>query len=174
MKAETLVNALKKELGGRVSNISVSETVHGKNNARAVRVWAAVKPSDFKKTVKFLSKLEGHAHYCVSSGFDDEKEIEIINHFALNCAEPKKLILFSLRTRVPKRKPEMDSITDLIPGAWVSEKEKQEFLGVKIRGIEPGRLFLDDSLPKGVFPWRKDSKGPGRHAINLHSGERVD
>lgn len=174
MNPKTLVKALKKEFGEKISEIEIKETVHGRKNRKAARVWATVKASDFKKVVKFLFSLQEFPHYSVSSGIDLGKEIEIINHFGLNYAKPNKLILFSLKVRLSKKKPEMETLTDLIPGAWVSEKEKQEFLGIKIKGIKPGRLFLDDSLPKGVYPWRRDSKGAGKHAINLHTGESIE
>jgi len=174
MDAGSLAKALKKEFGAGVSGIRTDETVHGKSNSRAQRLWVTVKPGDYKKVVAFLFELQAFPHYCVSSGYDAGKEIDIISHFAMNYAKPNGLVLLNIKTSLPKKKPEMDSITGMIPGAWVSEKEKQEFLGIKVKGIEPGRLFLDDSLPKGVYPWRKDSKGPGKTAINLHSGEKVE
>ncbi len=174
MNTESMVKSLKKEFGKRILEISLSETPVGKNGKKASRIWMSVKPGDFKSVVKYLFKLQEFPHFSVSSGFDAGKEIEIINHFTLNYGRPGAMILLSIRTRLPKKKPEMDTITDLIPGAWVSEKEKQEFLGVKIKGIKPGRLFLDDSLPRGVYPWRKDSKGPGKYAINLRTGDSVE
>lgn len=174
MNAEQIVKALKKEFGSKLKDVSVRETVHGKKNIKAQRIWATVKPADYKKVVKFLFTLQEFPHHCVSSGTDMGKEIEIVNHFALNYGVPSGLVIFNLKTQLPKTKPEMDSITDLIPGTWITEKEKQEFLGVDIKGIPKGRLFLDDSLPKGVFPWRKDKKGPGKNAINLHTGDPVE
>ena len=61
---------------------------------------------------------------------------------------------------VPKADPVIDTISDLIPGALFSEREKQEMIGVKVRGIpDPRRLFLPDDVPEGVYPWRKDETG---------------
>lgn len=173
MNAEAIVKSLKKEFEKKILDISLSETPVGKK-AMASRIWMSVKPGDFKSLVRYLFKLQEFPHFSVSSGFDAGKEIEIINHFTLNYGKPGQMVLLNIRVRLPKKKPEMDSITDIIPGAWVAEKEKQEFLGVKIKGIEPGRLFLDDSLPKGVYPWRKDSKGAGKYAINLRTGDSVE
>jgi len=174
VKPEKIISSLKKEFGKKILEVKTSETVHGKKNDKAVRIWVTVKPVDFKPMVKYLFELQAYPHFMVSSGFDDGKEIEILNHFALNYGKPLEMVVLTIRTRLPKTKPEMDSISDIIPGAWVAEKEKQEFLGIKIKGIEPGRLFLDDSFPKGVFPWRRDKKGPGKTAINLHTGDKVD
>lgn len=174
VNAGTITKSLRKEFGKKILEISLSETPVGKKKTKASRIWMSVKPEDFKSVVKYLFKLQEFPHFSVSSGFDAGKEIEIINHFTLNYGHPGAMVLLNIRVRLPKKKPEMDTITDLIPGAWVAEKEKQEFLGVKIKGIEPGRLFLDDSLPKGVYPWRKDSKGAGKHAINVRTGDSVD
>ena len=61
---------------------------------------------------------------------------------------------------VPKSDPVIDTISDLIPGALFSEREKQEMIGVTVRGIpDPRRLFLPDDVPEGVYPWRKDETG---------------
>ncbi len=174
MNAEQKVKALNKEFGSKLKDVRIHETVHGKKNIKAQRIWATVKPADYKKVVEFLFTLQDFPHHCVSSGTDMEKEIEIVNHFGLGYGIPQGAVLFNLKTSLPKTKPNMDSITDLIPGAWIAEKEKQEFLGINVKGIPPGRLFLDDSLPKGVFPWRKDAKGPGKNAINLHTGDAVE
>ena len=61
---------------------------------------------------------------------------------------------------VPKSDPVIDTISDLVPGALFSEREKQEMIGVKVKGIpDPRRLFLPDDVPEGVYPWRKDETG---------------
>ncbi len=82
-------------------------------------------------------------------------------------------MLFTLRVKLPKQRPKMKTITDLIPGAMISEKEKREFFGIKIEGLAPGKMFLDDSL-SGVYPWRRDSKGADKIAKNLHSGDAIE
>ena len=57
----------------------------------------------------------------------------------------------------------------MIPGALISERELQEMLGVKIKGIpDSRRLFLPKEIPRGVYPWRRDSKGLGKLVRNLN------
>jgi len=42
-------------------------------------------------------------------------------------------------------------------------------LGVTIKGIpDSRRVFLTDDFPEGVYPWRKDEKGPRKLIRNLH------
>ena len=70
---------------------------------------------------------------------------------------------------MPKTKPEIETICDYIPGTLITEREKQEMLGVKIIGIpDTRRLFLPDDFPKDVYPWRKDEKGMEKLIRNLH------
>jgi membrane-bound hydrogenase subunit beta len=48
-----------------------------------------------------------------------------------------------------------------------SEREKQEFLGVRVIDIPDGRrLFLPDDFPEGIYPWRKDETGVPEGMIN--------
>jgi ech hydrogenase subunit D len=40
---------------------------------------------------------------------------------------------------------EIDSITPLIPGAYIAENELSEMFGVRVKGM-PGRFFLHESV----------------------------
>ena len=72
-------------------------------------------------------------------------------------------------TSLPKTKPEIDTISDLIPGALIAEQEKQEMLGIKVKNIpQDRRSFISDDFPKDVYPWRKDETGPKKMVRNLH------
>lgn len=173
MNADRFIKKLKKELGNDVSNFKVVTTEHGLSKSKAYRVWADVDNKNLKDVVKKIFSLQEYPHFSVSSGFDAGRHIEVLLHFALNYANPKELVLFTLRTKVPKQRPKMKTITDLIPGALISEKEKREFLGIEIEGLAPGKMFLDDSL-SGIYLWRKDAKGADKIAKNLHSGDKVE
>ncbi len=75
----------------------------------------------------------------------------------------------NITVELPKSKPEIESICDLIPGALITEQEKQEMLGIKVKGIpKDKRVFVSDDFPKGIYPWRKDEKGPEKMVRNLH------
>jgi len=78
-------------------------------------------------------------------------------------------ISLNIAVEIPKTKPEIETICDLIPGALITEREKQEMLGIKVIGIpDSRRLFLPDDFPKDVYPWRKDEEGLGPYIKNLH------
>ena len=90
-------------------------------------------------------------------------------HFVLNHDVRLGEINLNISVELPKSKPEIETICDLIPGALITEREKQEMLGVKIIGIPDERkLFLPDDFPEGIYPWRKDDTGPEKLYKNLH------
>ena len=83
------------------------------------------------------------------SGYDNGKEIEVIYHLV------KENFLLNLKVPVPKDSSEIQTITDMFPGAFLLEKELSEMLGVKIIGHpKPGKLFLPEDF-KGKPPLRK-------------------
>jgi len=54
-------------------------------------------------------------------------------------------------------KPEIDSITPLIPAAEWIEREMRDLLGITFRNHpNPQRLILEDDWPDGVYPLRKE------------------
>jgi len=95
-----------------------------------------------------------------------------VYHFSLFHGARGRELSLNITVSLPKENPVVDTITDLIPGALISEQEKQEMLGVKIRGIpKDTRVFVADDIPKDVFPWRRDETGPGKLVRNLHEGD---
>jgi formate hydrogenlyase subunit 5 len=67
--------------------------------------------------------------------------------------------IITIKVEVPKEKPQLKTISDLMPGAVFDEMEVTDLLGVVFEGHpSPGRLVLPDNWPDGVFPLRKDAK----------------
>ena len=66
--------------------------------------------------------------------------------------------IINVKVEVPKEKPQLKTISDLMPGAAFDEMEVTDLLGVVFEGHpSPGRLVLPDNWPDGVFPLRKDT-----------------
>ena len=124
--------------------------------------------SIFKKVIKHLCDYQ-FPHLAVVSGSDLGKNIELTYHFSVNFGTRLNEISLNIAVEIPKSKPEIETICDYIPGALITEREKQEMLGVKVIGIpDTRRLFLPDDFPKDVYPWRKDEKGMEKLIRNLH------
>jgi membrane-bound hydrogenase subunit beta len=99
-------------------------------------------------------------HFAVIAGSDLGEEIELLYIFSVFYGTKFGEYMVTFGIRLPKTDLTIPTITDLIPGALLSEREKQEFFGITVTDIPDGRrLFLPDDFPQGVYPWRKDETG---------------
>ncbi|WP_440059656.1 NADH-quinone oxidoreductase subunit C [Thermogladius sp. 4427co] len=63
------------------------------------------------------------------------------------------------RTYIPRDKPIIDSIVDLVPGAFSAEAEIYDLLGIEFKGnssLRRGFFVPSDIVDKKVYPLRKD------------------
>jgi len=97
------------------------------------------------KHLGYLSAITG-----IDPGTDQEV-LEVLFHFCTGYAT------ITLRVKVPKDSPEINTLTEIIPGAEPFERELSEMFGVKVVGLRnPAHLYLPDDWPDGVYPLRKD------------------
>jgi len=165
---EELVKYFKDEFKTKIKSIDIKTRAAGSKKKETSTIWMRIDKTVFKDVIKHLVDYQ-YPHLPVVSGNDLGKNIELIYHFTVNYGERLKEINFHISVELPKSKPEIESICDLIPGALITEREKQEFLGVKIKGIPDDRkLFLPDDWPDKVYPWRRDETGPEKYYKNLH------
>jgi len=163
-----LVKSFKDEFKTKIKDAKIKERAAGKKKNVTTSIWMKVDKSIFKDVVKHLISLQ-FPHLAVASGNDLGKTIEIIYHFTVNFGTRMKVINLSISIEVPKTKPELETISDIIPGALITEREKAEMLGVKIKGIpDDRRCFVPEDFPEGVYPWRRDKTGPEKYYKNLH------
>ncbi|MFA4855445.1 MAG: NADH-quinone oxidoreductase subunit C [archaeon] len=140
--------------------------------ASVERLWISVERYSFKEAVKHLCGLYEMPHFSVIAGCDLGETIELNYIFTLGYGTKFGELCVVLKVALPKKDLVVPTITDLVPAALISEREIQEMLGVKVQGIpDARRLFLPEEFPKGVFPWRRDSKGPERLVRNLNREE---
>lgn len=77
--------------------------------------------------------------------------LEVLYHFSTAAA------IITLRVRVPRDHPAVDTLSDVIPSAEVFERELHEMFGVDVVGLRnQEKLYLPDDWPDGVYPLRKD------------------
>ena len=116
------------------------------------RIFVYIKKDALKDAVKYLVKDLKFKHLSTITGVDLGKEIEVIYHLAY-----KGSIELSLGLTVPKNNPSVPTVTDLIPGAVLYEREVHELLGVNFEGhpdLSP--LVLPEGWPQDVYPLRKE------------------
>ena len=171
LDASGLVKYFKDEFKTKIIKAEIKKRKAGAKKNEFVNIWMKIDKSIFKKVVKHLVDYQ-FPHLAVVSGNDLGKNIELIYHFSVNFGGHLEEISLNIAVEIPKSKPEIETICDYIPGALITEREKQEMLGVKIIGIpDDRRLFLPDDFPKGVYPWRKDKQPEFEKLIrNLHEG----
>jgi membrane-bound hydrogenase subunit beta len=119
---------------------------------RERRIFVYIKSKALKKAVEYLVKDLRFKHLSTITGVDLGAEIEVMYHLAYEGA-----IELSLGFTVPKNNPSVPTITDLIPGAVLYEREVHDLLGVNFEGhpdLSP--LVLPEGWPQDVYPLRKE------------------
>ena len=100
-----------------------------------------------------LLEANNSAGIVALTGLDIDKKICLMYHMCTNG------VIVTITTEVPKKKPKIASISDLIPGAQFHEREVADLFGVTFEGHpNPGRLVLSDDWPENLYPLLKDAK----------------
>ncbi len=166
---EDLVKSFTDKFQAKIKESRIEKYAHGSKKTEFAHIWMRIDKSIFKDVVRHLFTFEKYPHFAVASGYDMGNNIELVYHFSLYSGERNREVSINITVELPKSKPVIETITDLIPGAVISEQEKQEMLGIKVKGIPKNtRVFISDDFPEDVFPWRRDEKGPGKMVRNLH------
>jgi membrane-bound hydrogenase subunit beta len=161
LSPEEIVESFKTALGSSFidSKIYQREVAVKKNLFQSI--WIYVKREAFRQAVEHIGKLQEYPHLAVISSSDLGDSVELIYHFTIYYGQHLKELSLGLCLNLPKNDLKIPTITDIIPGALFTERETQEMMGVEVVGIPDNRrLFLPEDFPEGVYPWRKDEKGP--------------
>jgi len=168
-----IVDSFKKEFKTKITDARIEKFTQGSKKTEMTHIWMKADSSIIRDITKHLMTLQKYPHFAVSSGYDTEKTIDIIYHFSIYYGKRGEEISLNFTVSLPKSKPEIDTICDLIPGALIAEQEKQEMLGIKVKNIpQDRRSFISDDFPKDVYPWRKDETGPKKMVRNLHEAKK--
>lgn len=118
------------------------------------RVYVEVKPASLVKVGGYVFKDLG-ARFSIASGVDMRYHMEILYHFIIEDIN----LLISLRVKLPRDKPEVDSLTPVCEAVNWIEREMHDLLGIDFKGHPDMRkLLLPDEWPEGVYPLRADYK----------------
>ena len=166
---DEIVQSYKNEFKNNILDARVEKYVSGLKKNEFFHIWIRIERSAYKEIVKHLFTFEKYPHFAVSSGYDLGDTVELVHHFSLYCGAKLRDISVSFTVSLPKNDLTIDTITDLIPGALISEQEKQEMLGIKVIGIpKDERVFISEDFPECTYPWRRDETGPEKMVRNLH------
>jgi membrane-bound hydrogenase subunit beta len=168
---QAIIDGFRKTLGDGIVSGSVYERQVAVKKNKFRSLWVEVKKSAFRDGVEHICHLQEHPHLAIISSRDLGSEVELIYHFTIYYGHHLQELSLGLRVKLPKNDLQIPTITDLIPGALFTERETQEMMGVEVVGIPDNRrLFLPEDFPDGVYPWRKDEKGPPTDMLRVLPG----
>jgi len=142
---------LKEKLGNLIKEIKV---------VNEKRIYITIDKKDIKKAAEIIFKdMEGR--YIIVTGIDNFDNFELLYHFSF---DKKGGVIVSLKTFIDdKKRPEIESLTCLIPGISYIEREIWELLGINFIGHPDLKHFLlRDDWEEGNYPLRKEVKTDGK------------
>lgn len=136
---------LKQKLGAKIVNI------HEKPPRRT---FIEINPEDIPEATGVIFK-DLEARFQIASGVDTPSCIEILYHWAFDRLNH----VMTVRTRLDREKPEIESLAGICKGIEWIEREMWELLGITFRNHPDMRhLLLDNNWPEGKYPLRRDHK----------------
>ncbi|OPZ44692.1 MAG: Membrane-bound hydrogenase subunit beta [Euryarchaeota archaeon ADurb.BinA087] len=156
---QEIIDSYRATFGDGLVDAKITERGEGTKKVRGYNIWLRLRRDLFRPAIQKLIEIR-FPHLAVIAGNDLGSEIELLYIFSVFYGQKFGEYMVTIGVRLPKSDLTIPTITDLIPGALFSEREKQEFFGVTVTGIPDGRrLFLPEDFPQGVYPWRKDETG---------------
>lgn len=120
---------------------------------RERRMFCRVPVAELLAVVAFLKERFAFTHITTISSLDLGDSLEALYHLF------DTRTLLTVRTSVPKREPVIPTLTPVLPGAVLYERELQDLMGFIVKDHpDPRRFNLPEDWPDGVYPLRKDYK----------------
>lgn len=118
----------------------------------AKRVYIELQPRALVPVARHLFGELG-ARFHIASGLDSRTHLEVLYHFSVEALN----LLVSLRVKLDKSDPRVDSLASTFKAAAWIEREMHELLGIQFSGNQDlRRLLLSEEWPAGVYPLRRD------------------
>jgi len=116
---------------------------------RANRIFIRLNREDLKEFIKFLVD-KGFMHLSAITALNTGDSFEVLYHLSGSG------ILITLRATLPPKDFVIPTITDIIPGALLHEREVHDLFGIKFEGNPDLRpLILPEDWPADNHPMRK-------------------
>jgi len=117
--------------------------------------FIALPPNCIHHATEVLVERFDLRHLSTITGEDTGSAIELLYHFWDDGG-------LTLRTSLPRDEPHITTLTDLVPGAALYEREVCEMLGVTFDGHpDPRPLLLPDDWDENQFPMKIDHQNNG-------------
>ena len=159
MTRETTLERIKESLGDKVVDwFDKSER----------RTYVEVLPEDVPAATELVFRELG-ARFQIATGIDTPGAIEILYHWAFDTMD----FIVTLRTKLDRDKPEVESVAGICKGTEWIEREMWEMLGITFHNHPDMRhLLLREDWPEDEFPLRRDyTKRPAVDGVQGTEGQ---
>ena len=137
-------------LDGLVEAIG-KDNVYDVKTPKARKAYIKINVEKLRDAVTYLKEKQGFYHLAAITGMDLGDERELSYHL------DRPNLLITVKVRVSASKPIVPSITGIINGAILYEREFHDFIGVFPEGHpNPKRLHLPEDWPNEVYPLLKE------------------
>jgi membrane-bound hydrogenase subunit beta len=156
---QEVIDRFTRTFGDLVSDPRIQIRAEGAKKNPNTNIWMTITRDILKPAISMLKEIS-YPHLSVISGWDVGEELRMQYIFSIYFGERHGEYMVIFTVPLTKGDLVLPTITDIMPGALFTEREKQEMFGVTITDIPDGRrLFLPEDFPEGVYPLRKDETG---------------
>ncbi|RQD84473.1 MAG: NADH-quinone oxidoreductase subunit C, partial [Methanocalculus sp. MSAO_Arc2] len=156
---EELINRFIREFGDAITDSRIQIRAEGAKKNENINIWMTISREILKPAIILLKEFS-YPHLSVISGWDVGEELRMQYIFSIYYGRKHGEYMVIFTVPLAKDDLSLPTISDQIPGAVFTEREKQEMFGVTIVDIPDGRrLFLPEDFPQGIYPLRKDETG---------------
>lgn len=133
---------------------AVMEGLGTTERVRSNRIRLTTTPERLREALVRSLDVLGCDHVVQISSADNGKSLELVYQLT----GPHRTVL-SLAVTLPRDRPEMPSVSDLLPPAGIYERGIHDLLGIVFVGHpDLRRIILNEDWPEGEYPLRKDWK----------------
>ncbi len=159
---EEIVNKLKEYIGDGLLEWEVRTRFDGVTNIREQKhLYIKLNRGAFHRSVAFLYKISPLHISCPMASIESEEAIELIYPFMIYSGhgdQTEQPLIVSYD--IPKSDLRTVSVTDIIPGIIIMERETQEMLGIEVENLpDERRIFTPDNMEEGFLPLRDKVSG---------------
>ncbi len=161
LRPDELVTKVKEKFGDSILLSEVRERKDGGVVLHEQRqLFLKVERKDFVNLIKFLHKIFPLHMSCPMPFMEKEEVIELIYPFTMfsGSGNLKEMPLI-VSLDIPKDDLKVPTLTGIIPGIIVMERETREMLGIEVENLpDQRRFFTADNLKPGFLPMRDSSR----------------
>ena len=123
--------------------------------AKPTRVYIEISRESLLEVVRILKDEYDGYHISTITVLDSGDKFELLYHIMAAGR------LVTLRVFLPKNDPSVDTLTGILPGAILYERELHDIMGIEVKNHPDMRvLLLPDSWGDKGYPLRKDWVDP--------------